>query len=395
MQLIRVFFVAFIHFANICMSVVSLQPGNEMQTCAWGRELMYTQTEWYDSSHCSATNSHESLIFYYILIYFVSVWMCAYICMHVPMSFWVWRSAYNLALSTTVFLEIELRFMPITQGAQSCPQFSVLQKSSFLSLSYYPQIFIYFSFFFFTLQNSFSGMFWRFRLAYEIMYFWVSHDISLLKTHGIFILNVSMSIFSNIYQFFVVRIFLCSIHYLQPPYWVTPFNIFISWELYKMYFDHIQPCPQILSNPFPCLYTPKFLFSFSPSSSPSPLPPFFSPSLIPSLHPLSFWPWSPLYFLMCSHTLKHVWPPKVTPLKKTDSSSPSTHQLPIAPQQEVELCVHLPCLCWNLRYLSLHRFGTWCHNCCGFICSLILWYPGIIVFFCSPWPHTPLSSLLW
>lgn len=148
MQLIRVFFVAFIHFANICMSVVSLQPGNEMQTCAWGRELMYTQTEWYDSSHSNATNSHESLTFYYILIYFVSMWMCAYICMHIPMSFWVWRSAYNLALSTTVFLETELRFMPITQEAQSCPQFSVLQKSSFLSLSYYPQIFIFCSFFF-------------------------------------------------------------------------------------------------------------------------------------------------------------------------------------------------------------------------------------------------------
>lgn len=72
--------------------------------------------------------------------------------------------------------------------------------------------------------------------------------------------------------------------------------------------------------------------------------------------------------------------PETTPLKKTDSPSPRSHQLPVAPQLGVKLHARTPLHVVIWPGLSFYGTCICCHNYYEFICSPALLYPKDTVF---------------
>lgn len=113
-----------------------------------------------------------------------------------------------------------------------------------------------------------------------------------------------------------------------------------------------------------------------------PLPPLTAPDLpTASYHSTSDFTSSnkPLHPVYAAHCLVVVglstrtWLtyPGATPLTKTNSSSPRSHQLSIVPQLGIEASGPFPTLCWNadwpdlVQVLCRHSQLLWVHGCSG------------------------------
>lgn len=111
--------------------------------------------------------------------------------------------------------------------------------------------------------------------------------------------------------------------------------LLILWDFYTIYFDHTYPLPQLLPYPPP-----------SPLATQLCVPLIFK-------HIRSNLCW--LYFWMCGLSLAHNRLTRVPLLRKTDSDSPSSYQLPMPPQLGVGHCVHLPSPWRNLVWLEYEQ----------------------------------------
>lgn len=135
-------------------------------------------------------------------------------------------------------------------------------------------------------------------------------------------------------------------------------------------FPHLTP---LLTNLFPSPCLPTQLLSFLP---------FFSHQVQVVLHKYP-WEWGQAWYV--------VDLPGVTSLKKTDSLSPSSYQMPVAPQLVVGVCGHLPLPCWDslclefVQVLYLLSQPLWL-----LICNYPVCHVGKTPF---PWHYPPPQAL--